>query len=218
MNADEVFRRIRSNLGRKIVLSIVLTVGVWTTYLLLQRHPLFPVTVMQETWLDRIVPFLPGTVYLYESLWLLMPVAPWLMETKEELNGYTAGLVLVCLASFLIFLLHPTAFPRPKDLTEVNAFYGWVTRIDNELNAFPSLHAAFAVFHGACCDGVFSAGPGRRRVRGFFWIWALVIIAATLLTKQHVFVDAVAGAGLGLGGYAVGCRRTRMLPAMERTI
>lgn len=187
------------------MLSFVLTVGVWTTYLVLQRHPIFPVTEMKETWLDRIVPFVPGTVYAYESIWLLMPVAPWLMKSREELDRYTRGLVLVALAGFAVFFFHPTLAARPKDFEDANAVYGLLIRVDSELNAFPSLHAAFAVFHGACCHAVFSDSRWHAGSRWFVWVWVAVIIASTLLTKQHVLLDAVAGAALGLGGYALCC-------------
>ena len=188
------------------MLSFVLSLGVWTTYLVLQRHPIFSVTVVKTTWMDQIVPFIPSAVYLYESIWLLMPIAPWLMESKAELNRYTRGLVLIALVNFFIFFFHPTLVPRPKELPDFNALYGVLIRIDSELNAFPSLHSAFAVFHGVCCHAVFSDVAWPKGIRWFVWIWVMGIIASTLLTKQHVFVDAAAGAAVGLAGYLVFCR------------
>ena len=205
MHADEMALRIRANLGLKVVLGIVLTGGIWATYLWVQRHPFFPVTAMQVTRLDRMIPFLPGTVYLYESLWLFMPIAPWLMLSRDDLVRYTQALTLVSLAGFAVFVLFPTSCPRPEALQDVNALYRALIRVDNELNAFPSLHAAFAVFHGACCRVVFGRGPRHMRIRRFLSIWAAGIVASTLLTKQHVVLDALAGALLGLGGYAVFC-------------
>ena len=206
MNFDEIVLRLRSNWRYKITLSVALTFLIWTAYLLLQRHPFFQVTMLQPAGLDRMIPFVPGAVYLYESIWLLMPVAPWLMKSKAELNGYTKGLMAVSLTGFVIFFFHPTSCPRPNEVYDVNFLYGALIQVDRESNAFPSLHSALAVFHGACCQAVFSAWPWHRRIRWFVWAWVLGIIVSTLLTKQHMFVDAVAGAAAGFVGYLVFCR------------
>lgn len=213
MSADEIVARIRSNLELKVVLSVALTVGVWGLYLSLQRHPLFPVTPLEGGWMDRSIPFLPGAVYLYESIWLLMPIAPWLMKSREELYGYSKGIALVAAASFAVFFFYPTSCPRPKGFQTSSLLYGALIQIDSELNAWPSLHAAFAVFHGACCQAVFSAGRWCGTIRWVVWVWAFGIVVSTLLTKQHVLFDALAGATLGFVGYALCCRSTK--PAAE---
>ena len=57
--------------------------------------------------------------------------------------------------------------------------------------------AAFAVFHCACCITIFNSGVWRRPLRRFFSIWTMGILLATLLTKQHVFIDLVSGVFLG---------------------
>jgi membrane-associated phospholipid phosphatase len=206
MNVEEIIARIRANMGQKIVLSFALSIYFCAAYYLLQRHPIFPVTAIKAIWLDRVIPFVPGTVYLYESIWLLTPIAPWLMKSKAELTGYTQGLMTVSLMGFVVFFLHPTFCPRPNDVHDVNFLYAALIRVDWESNAFPSLHSALAVFHGACCQAVFSTGPWHRRIRWFVWVWVLGIVVSTLLTKQHVFVDSVAGVAVGFMGYLVFCR------------
>lgn len=103
MNVNEMALRIRSNWKYKAMLSVVLTFFVWAAYLLLQWHPFFRVTILQPSSLDRMIPFVPSTVYLYESLLILMPIAPWLMKSKAELNQYTKGLLAVSLAGFVFF-------------------------------------------------------------------------------------------------------------------
>ena len=205
MNAGEITLRLRSNLGLKLVLSFVLTVGIWAAYLFLQRHAMFPVTVLKLTSVDRMIPFAPGAVYLYESLLLLMPIAPWLMTSRAELGRYTGGLTLISLVGFIVFVVYPTASPRPASVQGANALYATLVRIDNDLNAFPSLHAAFAVFHGACCHALFRRAGVPRGVPWLIWVWVAGIVASTLLTKQHVVIDVAAGVLLGFGGYAV-CR------------
>ncbi len=203
MHGEQIRLRIWASFWRKIALSLVLGSGVWTAYLLIQRHPVFPVTAMNPTWMDRAIPFVPSSVYMYESIWLLMPIGPWLMKSKEELNRYINGLLLITLAAFAVFIFHPTMVPRPKGIHGLGGLYELLIRVDRELNAFPSLHAAFAVFHGACCHAVFSDLRWSRVTRWFVWAWVFGIIASTLLTRQHVVADAVAGVAVGFAGYAL---------------
>ena len=203
----EIVTRIKSNVRLKIALSSGLTIGFCVIYVLLQRHPLFPITEMKITWVDRMIPFLPGSVYLYESLWLLIPVAPWLMESKDDLVSYSKSLVVISLVGFCIFFFYPTSSPRPRDLHNINVVYGALIRVENELNAFPSLHVALAFLSGASCHGIFRPGKWPKRLRWIVWIWVMGVVASTLLTKQHVFIDIVAGGMLGFGGYTIFCRR-----------
>lgn len=216
MAAGETIQRIRTNCALKIVLTLGLTIGFYAFYLPLQWYPLFPVTALRPMWIDRVIPFRPGAVYLYESLWLIMPIAPWLMASTGELRRYTMGFVVMALTGFAVFLLFPTSGPRPGNLHDVNVVYAALTQIDNELNAFPSLHAAFAFFHGAHCHAMFRRGASNRWLRGFLWLWVLGIAASTLLTKQHVFIDVAAGAVLGLGSYFIFCRPAKHCVARQR--
>ncbi|HUJ71964.1 MAG TPA: phosphatase PAP2 family protein [Verrucomicrobiae bacterium] len=180
----------------KLLLAIGLTVGFCAGYLLLQRHPWRPVTPMKLRALDQMTPFVPSAVYIYESLWLLMPVAPWLMRSRADLNRYAAGVIAITLAGFLTFWLFPTAVPRPALPAEVNGLYRALIRIDGPANAFPSLHVAFAIYHVAWCRAVVP-----KRAGWFIWPWGMAIVVSTLLTKQHVALDALAGAVLGWVGY-----------------
>lgn len=204
MSLNEIILRIKSNHALKLMLSVILTGGFPLIYFgLLQSHQMFPVRIMPVSWLDRMIPFVPDTVYLYESIWLLMPIAPWLTKTRNELNAYWIGFAVMSIVGFSIFFFFPTAVLRPNNIQNTNVLYEALIRFDNGINACPSFHAALAVFHGACCHLIFSRGRWNRLIQGVIWVWVLGILAATLLTKQHVFVDIVAGIILGVGGFVV---------------
>lgn len=207
MTPTPLTTRIRAQWRLKLLLSLVLTNGFTAAYFLLQRHPLFPVTVLGPGALERRIPFLPGAVYLYESLWLILPVAPWLMTTRAELRRYSACFLFISLVAFAVFFFFPTSFTRPRDPQGINAVYAALIRLDRDLNALPSLHVALAVFSGACCQELFRAGGAGPRLRGLLWVWVAAIAASTLLTRQHGLLDALAGGLLGLGGYALFYRR-----------
>jgi membrane-associated phospholipid phosphatase len=218
MKKDEVIFRIKQNWGLKLMLGAGLCVMFAALYLLPQHYPVFPATVMPLLWIDRKIPFMPDSVYLYESLYLIMPVAPWLMTTKAELSQYSKGIILMTFIGFCFFFFTPTFVLRPTDVQDTNMLYRLLIQLDNPLNAFPSLHVAFALFHGACCHVIFSTSSKSRFLQGFFWLWALGIMVSTLLTKQHVFVDALAGAILGLGSFALFCRPPKSCADNEETV
>ena len=206
---DEIFLRIRSNWGLKLALGLWVATGFTGIYLLLQRYPLFPITPMKTTAVDRMIPFVPDTVYLYESLWLIMPISLWLIQSKEDLGRYGKCFFMISTISFCVFFFFPTSSPRPTSLLGSNFAYDTLIRLDNERNAFPSLHAALAIFSGSSCVAMLcQTTKWSGWIRWFIWGWAFGIIASTLLTKQHVLIDAIAGALLGYVCHAI-CWRSK---------
>jgi membrane-associated phospholipid phosphatase len=184
----------------KLALALGLNLFAFVPYFWLQRHIFFPVTVMNKSALDVWLGFYPQAVWLYLSLFLLMPVAPMQMEKTQQLRRYALGVVAISLAADLVFFFWPTAVVRPGDAA-ASMIYRSLASLDLPLNAFPSLHAAMAVFSACCCEQIFSQVRYSRLCRIAVWIWALAIIGAMLSTKQHVAVDALGGIVLGLTSY-----------------
>lgn len=216
MSVADFFSRIKSNWELKLAIGFCVTIGFIAIYVLLERHPFFNITQVKMTWMDQRIPFLPDAVYLYETLWLLMPLSFWLMRSKEELSRYCYGFLMISIIGFSIFFLYPTACPRPKDLHAMNGVYATLIRLDNDHNAFPSLHAALAIFSGSCCNALCRTDHWRTWTRWVIWAWVLGIVASTLLTKQHALIDAVAGVILGFGVYVICWRikkRVSVFPA-----
>lgn len=205
MKIDEIISRMRTNLALKIYLSVGLTLLFVICYLLPQRFSVFPAIEMKQICLDRIIPFKPEAIYLYESLCLLIPIAPWLMRSTSALKRYSVGLAMMDLVGAAFFIFYPTAVPRPPAIRDSSPLYGLVVALDANLNGFPSLHAAYALFHCAWCQVILCTGK-RESWRFSFWFWTFGIVVSTLVVKQHVVIDCVGGAVLGLGCFAV-CRR-----------
>lgn len=69
--------------------------------------------------------------------------------------------------------------------------------VDVAGNACPSLHAAFCVFAAA----VLHAQLGNLKAPAWLTaanvLWCLGILGSTVATRQHVALDAIAGAALG---------------------
>ena len=196
--------------------SLLKTVGItafitvfFIAYFRLLNFPIFPVTVMPLLALDNWIPFAPLTLIAYVSLWVYVPLAPVSLPTKSELYelGWEAG--GVALIGLGIFLVWPSVIPAIEiDWTQHPGFE-FLKTIDASGNACPSLHVAFAVFTAIRFHASLREVDARLSLRVANWLWCLAIVYSTLSTKQHVAVDAFAGAALGILGGTV--RWTRWL-------
>ncbi|MDN5864714.1 MAG: phosphatase PAP2 family protein [Gammaproteobacteria bacterium] len=181
-------------------------------YFLLLYFPLFPVTVMPETALDRWIGFHPWAIVLYFSLWAYVSVPPALCDGLHSLLRYMYGAIGLGLAGMLVFLFWPTATPEfGIDWTRYPSF-DFLKSVDLARNAFPSLHAAFAVFSGLWIGRQLREIQAPWMLGGVNVLWCLAILYATIATRQHVTLDTCAGILLG----AVAFILHRQLPARRR--
>ena len=193
--------RLKTELALKLGLVVILYPLVFVPYFFLQRHHFFPASTMSLGLFDRLIPFSDQAVWPYFSIYLLLPIGPFFMGRRNHLLRYAAGIVLMSFIADLIFLCLPTFCLRPA-ITGVNAVYRLLIAVDSSFNAFPSLHAAFAVYSALCAGLVLRELGSHRLWRSGIWIWALLILYATLGTRQHVLVDIIAGSALGAAAYA----------------
>jgi membrane-associated phospholipid phosphatase len=182
------------------MLAVLLYLWVYPPYLWLQHYHLFRTVVMPATFLDRLIPFSDNSVWLYLSLYLLMPVGPFLMKSRPQIIRYALGIALISLAADVVFVFWPTFYARPEAEGAV-ALYRLLVYLDNPYHSFPSLHAAFAIYSALCAGQVLRALEAPMMWRGGVWLWTFLILLATLLTKQHGVADLLAGGALGAGAY-----------------
>jgi len=184
--------------GSKIALMLGLTLGICGPYFLLQRVELFPRWQVPVLAIDRAIPFLPGWTPVYLSVCALVPLSILAARRRADLVAFGQALAGLCAVHYVGFLLLPSVGPRPH-LDEVAALsrsYAWLVSVDGARNAFPSLHAALTVFCMGFALRVAGTGAGiGLRTAGFAWGGA--ILFATLATRQHYFLDILAGALLG---------------------
>jgi hypothetical protein len=188
-----ILRRLALYWPFKLVVGGAISMAFFSGYFLLQRFPVFPVTQMPVTALDRLVGFHPHATLLYLSLWLYIPISPWLADSKRDLLAYSSVLTAMCMVGLVVFFLWPTAVSRPAvDNSQPLIFRGLVW-VDGPNNACPSLHAAFAVFSAMCNHRTLRRLGDRRWLCLANWCWCAGILYATLATRQHVVVDLLAG-------------------------
>jgi membrane-associated phospholipid phosphatase len=129
-----------------------------------------------------------------------MPIGPFLMDSRKQLLSYASGIILIGIVANIIFIFWPTVCPRPH-IPAATAAYRMLTAVDRPFHAIPSLHAAFAMYSAFCGNLVIRELGGRKMWRMALGIWAVLILYATLATKQHMVTDIFAGSALGIGAY-----------------
>jgi membrane-associated phospholipid phosphatase len=198
--AGEMGCRMRHHLLLK---TLGITAFMWLfflAYFYLLRHPARPVTVMPLTWLDRAIPYQPGALAAYVSLWLYVGVPAGLALTLREAANYGLWAGGLCLTGLAIFYVWPSAVPLPDitpDLARDPAFV-LLQGVDAGGNACPSLHVATATLAAFWLHRLLRVTAAPRTVLVLNWFWLALIVHATVAIRQHVVLDVLAGALLAL--------------------
>lgn len=195
--ARELWGGLKAHAGLKLFSACLGAAVFFAGYFLLLKFPLFPVTLMPVTAPDRWIAFWPGALWLYVSLWVYVSLPPGLLTDRRELLDFYVAMAVLSLVGMAVFLLWPTATPRPALDWMQHPPLGPIIAADDDGNALPSLHAAFAVFSAIWLDRLLrrTGAPAPMRIASAGW--GLAILYSTLATRQHVAVDVIAGAALG---------------------
>lgn len=172
--------------------------GFMFIYFTLLRHPLFPVTLMPLTALDRAIDFTPWSLFLYATLWLYISLVPGLLWSWNEMREYLLQVTLLGLLGFAIFLFWPTAVPASLIDWSTHPAVGFLKSLDAAGNACPSLHVAYAVLTAVWLQRLLRHFRAPTYANVLNWLWCLGILYSTLATKQHVALDLYAGVAFGL--------------------
>ena len=154
--------------------------------------------VMPEIWLDHWVHFTPSAFPFYLSLWVYVSLAPALLGNLRALIWFGVWVGALCLTGLGIFWAWPTQTPTFNVDWSLYPGLALIKGVDAAGNAFPSLHVASAVF-SACW-----LHRSLRQLRSPAWVrWAsalhcVAIAWSTMATLQHVALDVLGGAVLGL--------------------
>ena len=193
----EIGVRLRTRWPAKMIGTVLGMAAFFVVYFWVLRHPLFPVTTMPLTPVDRLIGFWPETLPLYLSLWFYVSLAPALLIDRRELVSYGLAAVALSATGLGIFLFWPTAVPRPEVDWSQHPAFAFLKSVDATGNACPSLHVAFAVFTALWLGRLLRQMGAGGVVRALNWLWCAGILFSTIAIRQHVALDVLAGAGLG---------------------
>lgn len=144
--------------------------------------------------LDDAVPFLPWTLPLYQSFYVLILAAAWVCEADEFLRTLLAVLAANFIA-YLGFLTLTAHYPRPDptgiESAWLRAGFEKMFGYDQPGNTFPSLHVTVT--------WLLTLRMVRRRFGTFWLVWGSLVVLSTLTVKQHFVVDVVGGLAVAWG-------------------
>ena len=195
----EMGRRARHHFWLKTIGVSAFTSLFFVAYFHVLRNPGGPVFEMPLTALDRLIPFQPGWLPAYLTLWFYVGIPPGMFLELRRVVVYGAWAAALCLSALVIFHFWPTAVPPPElsvDLAQHPAF-AVLQGVDAAGNACPSLHVATAVFTAIWLHRALPRLGGGTAARTINWLWCALIVYSTVAIRQHVVWDVVAGALLG---------------------
>ena len=194
----DIALRMRRLFALKLIGTTAFTGVFFIGYFYLLHHPVYPVAVMPLTALDRLIPFQPHALLAYLSLWLYFGIGPGLQLTLLELIVYGLWIGALCLTGLAFFYFWPTQVP-PLGL-DVSGLpdFAMLQAVDAAGNACPSLHVAVAMFTVIRVEELLRRTGSPTFLRLINAAWFLAIAYSTLAIKQHVVLDAAAGAVLGV--------------------
>jgi membrane-associated phospholipid phosphatase len=155
---------------------------------------------------ELAIPFIPSMVVAYMSIYLVFLPAPFVLRSRQQINGLATALAMVILIAGIGFLVFPAQLGFPSTPSEVAqldpvAAHRWgalllfADRLNLDYDLIPSLHVALFV----TCATVYAVRAGAV-VRSLLATWAAAVAASTVLTHQHQVIDVIAGVALGWWG------------------
>ena len=164
----------------------------------IQREQALDLLLCGSEIVDQAIPFSTLAFPAYVSLWVYVSLPTALMSGFRSLlllGLWSAALCLFCLALFWGF---PTTVP-PVDIDwHLYPEMALIKGIDAAGNACPSLHVASAVFSAVWLERVLVNVAAPVWLRCLSGVQCLVIMWSTVATRQHVVLDVIAGALVGL--------------------
>jgi len=160
------------------------------------------VTALQvATALDGGLPFVAWMMLPYVSFYLYFPIAAWVGSSSEERDRCLVFFQRMIGGSwmvFTVFLLLPVEIKLRSQVPDVGGFMGFILGllhgVDAPYNAWPSLHAVLGllvVLFVRLVQREQGAWSPAKAV--FVWTAWSMLIASTMLVKQHYVFDVVTG-------------------------
>lgn len=139
---------------------------------------------------EQLIPFWPWTVLVYMTITPLLMLAPFVLRSRARMMPLFLALCAEVAVAGISFVLYPAELGYPP-----HTVTGWLAvpmaatkHVNLTYNLAPSLHVAFAVTAASVL------GRHAPKVwRSGLWLWALAIVASTLLVHEHHVIDVVTG-------------------------
>ena len=142
---------------------------------------------------ELAIPLWPPAIVVYDSLYLLFCLAPFVLRTAADFRRLALTASLMIIVAGACFLLVPAklGFPAPVVTGPFQGIFEVSDRLNLDYNLVPSLHVALTTL----C--VLAFWPrATSPIRAALVVWAAALAASTLVTHQHHLLDVVTGVGV----------------------
>jgi membrane-associated phospholipid phosphatase len=150
-----------------------------------------PAVLILRTPLDDAIPVVPIFVIPYVSLtpYVYFTLVVFLLLQTRTFQSTALAMLGAWLVSYACYVFLQTEVIRPA-LTGTDVFTAMIRQVyagDNPFNDFPSLHTSIST--------IMAVGWSRvdRRLGIVAAIWTALIVASTVLIKQHYVADIAGG-------------------------
>lgn len=144
------------------------------------------------TSLDRAIPFVPWTWWIYFPHYVLGVIITTVMIPDPRIIFRV--MLAITIGQFLsitCYFILPSTYPRPTDVGNADpittAALHWFWGVDPANNTFPSTHVANAFMTAL------GAWLANHRIRWYSLVSAIGVLITIHTTKQHYLVDAIGG-------------------------
>lgn len=191
---------------KNAIFSILLAVGVYFTSQIYYALNHGPAVINLHTALDSAIPVVPIFVIPYDSLqpYIYATLILFLFFRSKYFQSACLAMITIWFISYAFYYFLQSEVIRPV-LTGTDTFSKMVMNVyagDNAYNDFPSLHTSLSTILAIHWVKV------NRPLGILLSIWTALIVASTLLVKQHYIADMIFGLALA---FAAALLYTRML-------
>ena len=153
--------------------------------------------------IDKYIPLYPPALVFYllgSLLFIGFPIWAALYSKEGEFEAYIISVFAATLVSYVIYIALPTYVIRPNITSQDYLSKAIVFLYKNDFphNAAPSGHTFYTLI------SFLYIKHWRPRLLTISLIIAVLIIASTMLTKQHYVMDVLSGLMLGFTAYWAG--------------
>jgi hypothetical protein len=153
---------------------------------------------------ELAIPLWPSMIVIYDSLYFLFLLAPFVLRTRSDLNRLALSSAGTIAAAGVLFLLFPAELGfAPQVVTgPFKRIFEISDKINLDYNLVPSLHVGLAM---VCLLAFWVRRSFVARLS--LALWGAALVLSTLLTHQHHVIDAVTGGALALVIFNFSSRR-----------
>ena len=187
---------------------LVLVVGIYLLYFPLAHFTSGLEAKSPVLAIDRATSLSPDWMYIYGYVFLASIQPLFVVDDDKLFRAIARAYICAELVAFAVFAAYPVHMLLRPESVAVSSFSTWGLNlaywVDPPTNCLPSMHVTLSTLAALCCWRV------DRLVSIIASCVAVLICASTMLVKQHLFADVVAGLALAVVCYALFVARAKL--------